>query len=621
MTISVIIVVIVIAAYFLFFRRKKEYIVATVVEPTKSSTGDSTTEIIKADANADEEIFTDANGCRYRLINKTREVPRKTYLLGSLNGKYWGEINIQKEEEYLHSQFYDFHIYEIEVSTITSRECACCTSLKRECNGLHTDEEGGFPSLPTVHFPREKLPRLLPIVVKRDQMEYEVNIYEPQLANIHFVSKLHQTDGKEVFGTIEARITGYLLDFIAEQYTEVVYLHDAKQPAALAERASVKTLVPTGNVEFKGGYQRTEYFYSDHKTPYWSDWHYKNATTTPVAEGCLSSTFGILVAIIGLAFLLMLLPRMAIIIPFILLPILFLIIPEVVLNWILRFAGIFLMIVFVGLIIHGIGRSSRTYIPKPIIQESRAERRTQFSPINEIVNQTPVKDTVITHYRSWRDYDNNDYQGKFWVKSSALSNASSFKNSLSIAANNENGYNEMVYRLKENDKNNLNGVYQLFDSIRVAKSLSTDKFAELIVSFVQDIPYTVVLPYACNSALYSDNFIKNYLASNDARCDGFERFGINTPVEFIATLNGDCDTRTLLIYTILSHYGYDVAMLSSEYYNHSLIGINLPYSGISYVYKSQRYVLWETTAPNVKPGILPNEISNLNYWRISLKSK
>jgi hypothetical protein len=60
---------------------------------------------------------------------------------------------------------------------------------------------------------------------------------------------------------------------------------------------------------------------------------------------------------------------------------------------------------------------------------------------------------------------------------------------------------------------------------------------------------------------YADNFIRNYLSSNDAKCDGYERFGINTPVEFIATLQGDCDTRTLLLYTILAHYGYDVALM------------------------------------------------------------
>ena len=89
----------------------------------------------------------------------------------------------------------------------------------------------------------------------------------------------------------------------------------------------------------------------------------------------------------------------------------------------------------------------------------------------------------------------------------------------------------------------------------------------------------------------------------------------------MATLQGDCDTRTLLLYTILAHYGYDVVLMSSEFYNHSLIGINLPYEGVSYTYNNQRYILWETTNTNIKPGILPNEISNINYWRISLKSK
>jgi hypothetical protein len=61
--------------------------------------------------------------------------------------------------------------------------------------------------------------------------------------------------------------------------------------------------------------------------------------------------------------------------------------------------------------------------------------------------------------------------------------------------------------------------------------------------------------------------------------------------------------------------------MSSEFYGHSIIGINLPINGIAYIYNNQRYVLWESTAPNCKPGIMPNELSNLNNWRISLKSK
>ncbi|ANH83102.1 hypothetical protein A8C56_20850 [Niabella ginsenosidivorans] len=553
----------------------------------------------------EEQIFLDKKGRKYRLVNKTREVPRRTYLLGTLYGKYWGEMDGRKELEYKQAQFYDFHIYEAEVSN---------AAISRT----------PFTFTPDVQFPRERLPKLLPVIVEKDGKEYELNIHEPQIANVHFIAALHQTEGNEVFGTIEARITGYLLDFCTEDYEEKEYLQDVETGTAQPVKSAtgpVKTVIPTGNIEFKNGYQRTEYYYSNYKTKYWGEWQYKRPLTTPVGEGCLSSSVGVLSGIIGLVFLVLLLPKIAIMLPFLLLSVIFRLVPELFWTWIFRGIGAVLLAGIIVSIINTSQRSEHPSVPKSIVQDKPKERKRHYYPVTDTVNQTSVKDSLITHYRSWKDYDGNEYAGKFWVKKSALMNASSFKNNLNSRGNTEDSYKEMVYRLKENDKNNLPGVYQLFDSIRTVKHLPADKFAELIVSFVQDIPYTVVLPDACDGSLYADNFIKSYLSGNDARCDGYERFGINTPVEFMATLSGDCDTRTLLLYTMLSHYSYDVAMLNSNYYNHSLIGINLPYSGIAYTYNAQRYVLWETTAAAIKPGIIPNKITNLNYWSISLKSE
>jgi len=276
---------------------------------------------------------------------------------------------------------------------------------------------------------------------------------------------------------------------------------------------------------------------------------------------------------------------------------------------------------FIFSLINTFNRSGNSYIPKPIVQDKPEERNPQNIPIVDTINNEQSQDTSITHYRSWKDYEGNLYEGKFWVKKSDFVKAKKYKTNLSISESSESSYDKIVYMLKENDKQNLNGLYQLFDSLKTVNSIDVKSFAEMIVCFVQDIPYTVVLPDACDPNLYADNFIRNYLSSSDAKCDGYEKFGINTPVEFMATLQGDCDTRTLLLYTILAHYGYDVALMSSEFYNHSLIGINLPYEGVSYNYNNQRYILWETTNTNIKPGILPNEISNTNYWRISLKSK
>ncbi len=313
---------------------------------------------------------------------------------------------------------------------------------------------------------------------------------------------------------------------------------------------------------------------------------------------------------------------MAVILPFFLILLLLNLIPTRFFSWLFRIIGILLLLGFVASLFHFFNTATtRTYIPKPVVTEKPEERKTHTEPIIDTLDNKTVNDTIIKHFRVWQDYEGNQYEGIIWTIKSDFDNAKYFKNNLVLNSNSSRAYDEMIYRLKENDKDNLNGVYQLFDSIRQKEQLSNVKFAELIVSFVQDIPYTVIVPEDCDPNLYDDEFIKEYLSSADARCDGFEKFGINSPVEFMSNLNGDCDTRTLLLYTMLAHYGYDVALFSSEYYAHSIIGINLPISGIAYQYQNQRYVLWETTAPNIKAGVLPKEISNLNYWRISLKSK
>lgn len=577
-----------------------------------------------------EEIFIDENGLKYKNVTKTREIPRKTYLYGTLYGKYWGELDIVKEEEYKHLKFYDFNIYEAEVIVMQSNKaCFCVTTNKPVCDGFHTESEGDFDFATDTTFPKEKLPATIPctISLKGKNGKYSVVIHEPQIRDVKFSKKLHQDEKNEVFGTIEAEITGYVLDFIREGYIEKEYVVESNdsqlsKPVQREIKLS-ETLVPTGNTEYKDGYQRIEYFYSDYKTKYWGRWRYKRPIKVTSIEGALSSVFGIIGAMIGIAFLLLLLPRLVFILPFLLIVLLFIFIPSGAWAWILRIVGGFLLIAFVISFINAINHSIRirTYTPKPLVHDKPEERRPRYNPITDTVNNLPVRDTLITHYRRWHDYAGNYYEGKFWIRKSAFKNAQAYKKNLSLIENNEKNYDEIIFRLKEHDKNNLQGIYYLFDSLKTVNNLSANGFAEMIVSFVQDIPYSLVLPNACDPSLYADDFIRNYLTSPDTMCDGYERYGINTPVEFMATLQGDCDTRTLLIYTFLSHYDYDVALLSSEYYNHSIIGVNLQYDGLSYKYNNQRYILWETTAPNIKPGILPVEVSNINYWRISLKSK
>lgn len=595
MLIFIIIFVVVIILYFLFFNKKKKVnlnIVDDVIEDDFQNT--------KSENLDNINILNDENG-DYRLVEVSKEIPRRTYIKAILKGKYYGSIDEKYTNQFKQSKYFDFNIYEVSLQN------AVYASVP-----FVLDED--------LKIPREKIPRFLPTILEKDENMYELNLFEPSFSDIKFDRKLHQDEGNEVFGSVEAIVTGYILDFVTEVTTKKVYnlsKSDISDPRKLNELVIQKTLSPTGNIEYQRNYKRVEYYYSDYKTTYWSDWKYDQNKTKN--DGCFSTIFGFLAGILVLAFILLLLPRLLFILPFILLLFLLNLLPSKLFSWIFQLFGLILLILFLVGLFQFFANISNTYKPRTVQPESPEEQRLV---IEKVVDSLGNKnDTLIKHFRAWKDYNGKEYSGTIWVRKSDLSNSERYKNNLLLNINNNRTYDEMIFKLKEYDKNNLAGIYTLFDSINLQSNLSKVQFAELIVSFIQDIPYSVVVPNDCNPNLYDDIFIKQYLSSNEARCDGFEKFGINTPLEFMASLNGDCDTRTLLLYTMLSHYEYDVALFSSEYYSHSIIGINLPLNGVSYPYQNQHYILWETTAPNIKPGVLPKEISNLNYWRISLKSK
>jgi hypothetical protein len=344
------------------------------------------------------------------------------------------------------------------------------------------------------------------------------------------------------------------------------------------------TKTPTGRERKKGDYVSKEYYKSDFKSTYWGQWIYnKPIINSGSGFGCLS------------------------------------IIPQI---FVLGFYLFFILSIIKSCQNNKV-ESVRTTIPKKprlIVTDNNKPRKANNEAVLDNRSEKSLRDTFILNSLAWKDYDGRMYEGSFGVKKSVYDASHYFKSNLNIIPRNENDYDRIIYTLKEHDKNDLNSLYLLFDSLQNTHQLSKKLFAEMIVSFVQTIPYTLILPKSCDASLYDDRFTVQYLQSKNAQCQGNERFGINTPVEFLGNLDGDCDTRTLLLYTVLAHYGYDVVVLSSEHYGHSIIGINLPYNGASYPYNNQKYVFWETTAPNIRPGYLPTEISNTNYWRISLKS-
>ena len=532
------------------------------------------------------------------------------------------------------SDLYDFEIYEAEVT------CNSIDDFSKNKPFVFPNDFKNIDNQKKIKgtvFPKSKLPQILPVIISANDKTFGINVLEPKLFEFSIIRKLHQTEGDEVFGSFNAYITGYVFDYEREEVEEIIGpilgpppTPPPPPPIKKCESNGVKT----GKFEEKQGYIRHQFFCRYHPDTVWGPWEIKEGNGGIDNPGCLSNIISLIGIILLIVFIIATFPFLLYLIGFYI--IIFLIgFLAPYFKWIFRILGIILLLAFIGSLVKTCSSTSHRYNPKPpVLVDNARERKETRKPIvenntdnsnNNIDNsnesENKPNDYLIKRYREWKDYDGNIYQGYYTLRKSEIENAHKFKSNLQVNPTNRNSYDEIVFNLKENDKNKLNGVYKLLDSIQAINNLSKIKFAEMAVSFVQDIPYVLILDEDCDPKLYTDDFTKKYLSNPNAKCSGFQRFGINTPVEFLYNLNGDCDTRTLLLYTILSHYNYDVAMMSSEFYGHSILGINLPINGTAYNYNNQRYVLWETTTPNIKPGNIPNEISNLNNWRISLKSK
>lgn len=631
---AVIIIIIIVVLYFLFSRNKGTT-TSTITNGKPTPTPPLIT-TVEPELN-DRDTYIDEKGDKYYILDKTRQVPRKTYIKGIIVGKYHGESEPILEEAHYDSKFFDFNIYEATIFNVNTQ--------------THP-----YYFNPDTRFPKEKLPNNLPVILEKDVNQYAVNILEPQLQNVVFNRKLHQTEGDEVFGTIKGEITGYLLDFIVEHYQVRVYIsrqdnstnklesdediiendsdEENSDGVSISEEEGIidenfdeqysdggliskeknttlspvnkfKTKIPTGKEEKSGNYKRLEYWYSNYKETYWSNWIYTGPPGPAGGPGC----FSILGMVIGIALLILFLTTIGpqgilslLVIAAIILVLAFF---SEIIKWVFRIA---LLLMLIGLIVSVISSIGKRYSPSKPLKDTTEVKR------DSLINS----DSVIIQHRVWKDYDNHIFEGDYWISLMDYKNSRIHKRSISA---NYNQYDNLLNTLYKNDANKLSGVYHLLESIKKANNQNQIKFAENIVCFVQDIPYTLVLEKDCDASQYSDAFTRSYLLNNQGDCDPFEKFGINTPVEFMSTLKGDCDTRTLLLFTILSHYNYDVAILSSDYFSHSMLGINLPISGDALETAEKKYVFWETTSPGIRPGVIPREVSDINYWRISLQSK
>lgn len=179
-------------------------------------------------------------------------------------------------------------------------------------------------------------------------------------------------------------------------------------------------------------------------------------------------------------------------------------------------------------------------------------------------------------------------------------------------------WNKVYAQIIFDNKEYLDQVIKTFKEIGKSKQLNKKEFADMVVSGIQNIPYYLVHDLSHEEAERQfGGFITDWHNSG-GNCLEKIKFGIQSPAEFMGNFKGDCDTRSVLLFYVLSQFNYDVAILISEQYGHAILGIAGDYSGKFKQYNGIRYFVWETTATDFVPGILSPNYGNMNYWQIAL---
>ena len=213
---------------------------------------------------------------------------------------------------------------------------------------------------------------------------------------------------------------------------------------------------------------------------------------------------------------------------------------------------------------------------KDIMKENKAPT---FNKTEAVARTKMVEDRdtiyVYSSNRFWKDNFGNAYTTTLTVREAdyklLYKHLEEYRGTASV-----NFWGDLYDYLDQKDTPKLDLVLRAFAEIQKNENLDQMEFAEMVVTCIQDIPYSLVFEGACLAPENYEPEIERILKQCPECCVGGVKFGIQNPVTFLQSLKGDCDTRTVLIYAILKYFGYDIAILNSDYYRHSILGINLP---------------------------------------------
>ncbi|MGR6087720.1 MAG: hypothetical protein ACU4F9_06075 [Arcticibacter sp.] len=227
---------------------------------------------------------------------------------------------------------------------------------------------------------------------------------------------------------------------------------------------------------------------------------------------------------------------------------------------------------------------------------------------------------LVDHDVKWSDFLANDYHSKYSTSTHNLRVSAQRHEAWANAqiANELLFYHDLYEDLYLGDNKKLDSLVNYFSNQRKIKNLNTAATAEMVVTFVQEIPYVLIHGGTCKEACAEGGFIADYHAQGNP-CVPNVIAGVYSPYEFIHTLDGDCDTRSLLAYSILDKLNIGASIWVSREYGHSVLGVAVPSNSSNYkTVKSVRYFAVELTSKGFRIGMIAPEHTEMNNWNVVL---
>ena len=229
-------------------------------------------------------------------------------------------------------------------------------------------------------------------------------------------------------------------------------------------------------------------------------------------------------------------------------------------------------------------------------------------------------DYLIDHEVQWDDFIDNDYIGKYTTSTLKFAESNRMHNAWGNVRQNSvsNFWGEIYDDMSNSDSPKLDSLVRYFQNERQAKGLNELEAAEMVVAFIQEIPYVLVHDESCEKAIAEGGFMAEY-HSEGRPCLPEIIAGVQSPYEFIHNMQGDCDTRSLLGYTILSKMKIPCSIWVSQAYGHSIMGVALPAQSKNYkTVNGMRHFGVELTARGFRVGMMASDQTDMDNWTVVL---